>query len=187
MSAASMKLPPGMTCEDCAHFARCSGFGVIQQPQQTQCDWAPARFIFSTLRAIELKTAIDYGATAFNTLANLSDDAQALEIIQDGASKLLTALQGERREGFSVKLMTPHQPGLNTDLQTLSGRIMQALKANGVTIAVFHSPENKGPLGEGIEFVAALRTELNQNLPELMQKLADQLKERIQPPTGGPV
>ncbi len=43
MSDASMQLPEGKTCADCAHCKRCTSmFGA--RPENVTCDWAPSRF-----------------------------------------------------------------------------------------------------------------------------------------------
>jgi len=42
---ACMCLPEGKTCNDCAHYARCKGLGVIRQEPQRACDWWPIRFV----------------------------------------------------------------------------------------------------------------------------------------------
>lgn len=41
--ADDMNLPPGKTCADCVHCARCTAiFGHI--PEDEVCDWSPSRF-----------------------------------------------------------------------------------------------------------------------------------------------
>lgn len=42
-SDASMKLPEGKTCGDCAHFQRCVWLFGCKATNKT-CDWAPSRF-----------------------------------------------------------------------------------------------------------------------------------------------
>lgn len=40
---AEMKLPDGKTCEDCAHWKRCKGFGFTVAGA-TSCDFHPSRW-----------------------------------------------------------------------------------------------------------------------------------------------
>lgn len=40
---AEMQLPPGKTCADCVHTARCCAmFGHV--PEDTYCDWWPSKY-----------------------------------------------------------------------------------------------------------------------------------------------
>lgn len=41
--AAEMKLPPGKTCGDCRHIARCTGLGCTWLARES-CDFHPSRF-----------------------------------------------------------------------------------------------------------------------------------------------
>lgn len=41
---AEMRLPPGVSCADCKHVKRCSGFGFTS-PVRTSCDFWPNRFV----------------------------------------------------------------------------------------------------------------------------------------------
>jgi hypothetical protein len=40
---ASTELPDGKTCDECAHFKRCSGL-IGSVTGNTSCDWYPIRF-----------------------------------------------------------------------------------------------------------------------------------------------
>ncbi len=50
---AEMRLPTGVSCDDCAHSKRCFGFG-FSESGRTSCDFWPSRF-----RA--LPTGADHG------------------------------------------------------------------------------------------------------------------------------
>ena len=41
---AEMRLPEGKRCDDCAHAARCFGFG-FSTSGRTSCDFWPSRFL----------------------------------------------------------------------------------------------------------------------------------------------
>lgn len=43
----SMRLPPGKTCRDCAHFNKCAWL-INCKPTNKTCDWAPSRFRAAT-------------------------------------------------------------------------------------------------------------------------------------------
>ncbi len=38
-----MSLPPGLTCGDCKHMARCRWL-ISAKPEDEVCDWSPSRF-----------------------------------------------------------------------------------------------------------------------------------------------
>lgn len=51
-----MKLPPGKTCSDCVHFARCARL-VGAKETWTSCDWSPSRFQPRPLSRFEVDEA----------------------------------------------------------------------------------------------------------------------------------
>lgn len=50
---AEMKLPPGMTCSDCAHIKRCLAFGFTSA-DATLCDFHPSRYRAAIARATQV-------------------------------------------------------------------------------------------------------------------------------------
>lgn len=52
MAEKDMMLPETLTCDDCIHFARCTGL-IGEITGNTNCDWSPSMFIFNYREIIE--------------------------------------------------------------------------------------------------------------------------------------
>lgn len=48
-----MRLPEGKTCSDCRHFRWCDKFLGGNVATNTECDWAPSRFVEKTVARAE--------------------------------------------------------------------------------------------------------------------------------------
>ncbi len=124
-----------MTCDDCGHFNRCSGF-IGDVSGNTSCDWAPSRFREGTERLREQaehkENAIVRG---LEIESGLQARAEELEQDREKIASIFDQLEGAGwRAAFSVVGKAQDVVGWLKNLQKQKG---QHITPEQINVAVF--------------------------------------------------